>query len=231
MSTSYDTIAGATVAVIPAYNAAAHLAQVIDDTAQVLPKSHIIVVDDGSSDNTFDVASSAGVVVEKHSRNQGKGVALRTGITKARDMGMAYAITLDADGQHNPAEIPSFIECMARTDADIIVGNRMEDTRDMPAIRRLTNRVTSGFVSLSARTRIPDSQNGYRMIKTDLFGKMTFETKRYDFESEILIKAGRWGAKIVSIPVQTIYGDETSTINPLVDSGRFFRMVFKSFFW
>ena len=231
MSRSYDDIARATAVVIPAYNAGPHLADVIEDTSRVLPKSQIIVVDDGSSDDTIDVAHRSGVVVERHVVNQGKGVALRTGLQKALDMGLAYAITLDADGQHNPAEIPKFIEHMRESDADIIVGNRMDDTKDMPLIRVLTNRFTSGFVSLAARTRVPDSQNGYRMIKTAVFGKLEFEMRRYDFESEILIRAGRRGARIDSIPVETIYGDETSTINPVVDTARFFRLVFKSFFW
>ncbi len=231
MSQSYDAISVSTAAVIPAFNAADHLTGVIDDTSAALAKERIIVVDDGSSDDTYAVAAATGVVVVQHDINQGKGVALRTGIQKAIDMGMAFAVTLDADGQHNPAEIPTFIEYMQQSDADIIVGNRMEDTEDMPLIRQLTNRFTSGFVSMSAHTRIPDSQNGYRMIKTALFARLTFETKRYDFESEILIKAGRAGARIESMPVQTIYGDETSTIHPLVDTARFFRMVFKSFFW
>ena len=222
---------GKTAVVIPAYNAASHLAGVIEATALVVPKEQIIVVDDGSSDNTRDIATRAGVVVVAHDGNQGKGVALSTGIRKATELGKEFAITLDADAQHNPSEIPKFLECQRRTDADIIVGDRMSDTKNMPFMRVLANKVTSAVVSHKAGARIPDSQNGYRMIRTATFAKVTLETRRYDTESEILIKAGRIGAKIESVPVETIYGEEQSSVNALVDTYRFFRMVMKSFFW
>jgi glycosyltransferase involved in cell wall biosynthesis len=220
-----------TAVVIPAYNAGKLLGGVIESVAEMIARERIIVVDDGSSDNTAELAEAAGVVVIRHPGNRGKGAALITGLDKAHEIGSEYAITLDADGQHAPGEIPRFLEKAAETGADIIVGNRMRDIKDMPPIRIMTNRLTSWVVSKKAGQTIPDSQNGYRLIRTALFKKLQFETSRYEWESEILIKAGKLGARISDIPTATIYGEERSSINPLVDTLRFFRLVIKSFFW
>lgn len=217
--------------VLPAYNAAAHLSEVIDGTTRYVPIERTIVVDDGSSDKTAEVATSRGVVLVQHPVNRGKGAALKTGFEKAADLGLEYVITLDADGQHDPAEIVHFAEQEARTGADIIVGNRMADRGSMPPIRVFANTATSLFVSLRSGCRIPDSQNGYRLHKTSAVKDLNLETTRYDTESEILIKAARSGAVIDSIPVQTIYGEEVSSVNPFVDTLRFFRMVARSMFW
>jgi len=220
-----------TAVVVPAYNAGHHLGDVIPRIAKCVPVERIIVVDDGSTDNTGEVAAGLGAIVVTHNPNRGKGAALKTGIDKAGEIGARFAVTIDADGQHDASEIPDFIEQQRRTCADIVVGNRMAATGGMPWIRLMTNRVTSGVVSVLARTTIPDSQNGYRLISTELFAKIYLETTRYDTESEILIRAGRLGARITSVPTKTIYGDEQSSIHPFVDTGRFLRMVFRSFFW
>ncbi|MFQ5510324.1 MAG: glycosyltransferase family 2 protein [Candidatus Krumholzibacteriia bacterium] len=220
---------GATAVVIPAWNAARHLAGVLERVAVF--KLPVIVVDDGSDDGSGALARAHGVHVVVHPRNLGKGAALASGIDKARSLDMQFVITLDADGQHNPDEIPRFIERQAATGADVIVGNRMGERGDMPPLRVFANRVTSAFVSLRAHARVPDSQNGYRMLRTSLFDRLRLETTRYDTESEILIKAGRAGAKIDSVPVETIYGTEKSGVNPLVDTLRFLRLVLKSLFW
>jgi len=220
-----------TAAVLPAYNAARHLTSVIADVEKYLPKEQIIVVDDGSVDDTKGIAGEAGVVVVVHAVNQGKGAALVSGARKAIELGMDYIITLDADGQHDPAEIPKFAEHARKTGAAIICGNRMDDRKDMPAIRVFANSTTSWFVSLRTGIKIPDSQNGYRMLKTDIFKTINFVTKRYDTESEILIKTAGIGGKIESIPVETIYGEETSSVHPFIDTLRFFRLVWRSLFW
>jgi glycosyltransferase involved in cell wall biosynthesis len=217
--------------VLPAYNAPPYLTAVIEDLGEFLPEDQIIVVDDGSTDDTNRVAREAGVVVVEHRMNQGKGAALVSGAGKAIELGMDYIITLDADGQHAPAEIPKFVEHARKTGADIICGNRMDDRKNMPFIRIFANRATSWFVTLRTGIKIPDSQNGYRMLKTAVFEKINLVTKRYDTESEILIKTAGIGGKIESIPVQTIYGTETSSVNPFIDTLRFFRMVGRSLFW
>ena len=218
-------------AVIPAYNAAPHLGAVIDRVARHVRRDRIVVVDDGSADQTREVASGAGATLVAHAQNQGKGAAIRTGLARAQELGLAFAILLDADGQHNPGEIPAFVERQRATGADLVVGNRLVRAANMPWLRKATNYVTSALVSLLAGRRVPDSQNGYRLVRLSHFKKFPLTTSRYEIESEMIIRAGRAGGKIASVPVETIYAGETSFINPLVDTGRFLRMVGKSFFW
>ena len=219
-------------AVIPAYNAAPHIAGVIADVRAHLSGGLIIVVDDGSTDDTVkEVEAAGGVELVRHEVNRGKGAALSSGIRRAHELGMKCAITLDADGQHNPAEIPKFVEKWAQTGAPVIVGNRMDDPKDMPRDRLWTNRVTSWVVSRLAGQEVPDSQNGYRLFETGTFVEISLKSLRYEAESEILIKAGKRGARIESVPVETIYGDEASSISPVRDTLRFFRMVMRALFW
>lgn len=226
-STVFDDLC----AVIPAYNAARHLPGVIDDVARHVRRDLILVVDDGSADDTRESAARAGATVVVHAHNQGKGAAIRTGLSRAGELGPAFAILLDADGQHNPADIPAFVARQRETNADMVVGNRLARAANMPWLRKATNHVTSAVVSLLAGRRVPDSQNGYRLVRLAHFGKFPLTTSRYEIESEMIIRAGRAGGRIASVPVETIYADERSFINPLVDTGRFLRMVGKSFFW
>lgn len=219
------------IAVIPAYNAARHLPDVIDRVARHVPRERIVVVDDGSSDDTGAVAARLGATVVPHAQNAGKGAAIRTGLAHAARMGAPFAILLDADGQHNPDEIPTFVDKQRETGADMVVGNRLVRAANMPWLRKATNYVTSAVVSLLAGRHVPDSQNGYRLVRLAHFGKFPLTTNRYEIESEMIIRAGRAGGKIASVPVETIYGDEKSFINPFIDTGRFLRMVGKSFFW
>lgn len=220
-----------TAAIVPAFNAERHLGAVIAGLAKIFPVLRIVVVDDGSTDHTYRVASGTGVQVIQHPVNMGKGAALTTGFKRAAEMGMSYVVVLDADGQHNPAEIPKFAVRVAETGADIVVGNRLDNVGTMPPLRLFTNRLTSWVVSRFAGQKIPDSQNGFRMIRTAVVKNLTLETSRYETESEILIKAGRSGAKIDAVPVETIYGEEKSSINPIVDTFRFFRLALKALFW
>jgi glycosyltransferase involved in cell wall biosynthesis len=226
-----DAVIEELCAVIPAYNAARHLPAVIDRVARHVRRDRIVVVDDGSADETRAVASQAGTTVVVHAQNQGKGAAIRNGIARAAELGSPFAILLDADGQHNPDEIPNFIARQRETGADMVVGNRLVRAGNMPWLRKATNYVTSAVVSLLAHRRVPDSQNGYRLVRLSHFKKFPLTTNRYEIESEMIIRAGRAGGKIASVPVETIYGDEKSFINPFIDTGRFLRMVGKSFFW
>ena len=231
MTGDLDAIASRTAVVIPAFNAARYLEAVVDTTSRFIPRSRIIVVDDGSTDGTREIALRSGVAVLQHAENRGKGIALNTGILGAAEMGMDYVITMDADGQHNPLEIPRFLEKELETGADIIVGNRMADRKNMPGDRVFANRATSWFVSARTGVRIPDSQNGYRLIRTSLYTSLKIKSKRYAAESEILIRAARSGAKVEWVPVETIYGTEESSVHPVVDTLRFLRMAIKSIFW
>jgi glycosyltransferase involved in cell wall biosynthesis len=231
VSRDLEAVQSRTAVVIPAFNAARHLQAVVDSTSRFIPRSRIIVVDDGSADDTGEAADRSGAVVLRHTENRGKGIALNTGILEAAEMGMDFVITLDADGQHNPEEIPRFLEKELETGADVIVGNRMADKKNMPGDRVFANNATSWFVSVRAGVPIPDSQNGYRLIKTSLYKSLKLKAKRYEAESETLIRAGKAGARIEWVPVETIYSTEKSSVNPVVDTFRFLRMAIKSIFW
>ena len=224
---TYDNLA----AIIPAYNAGRHLSAVIDRVAEYVPRPRIVVVDDGSKDDTRVVAEKSGVEVVVHPENRGKGAAIRSGIQRAQELGVPLAVLLDADGQHSPDEIPAFLARQKETGADVVVGNRLVNPENMPWLRKATNYVTSAVVSLLAGRKVADSQNGYRLIRLDHFKKFPLTTSRYEIESEMIIRAGRAGGKFASVPIKTIYAGEASFINPFVDTLRFLRMVGKSFFW
>lgn len=209
-------------AVIPAYRESGSIASVVRGLfALGLP---VLVVDDGSRDGTAQAAERAGAHTIRHPRNLGKGAALTTGLAHARDAGFAWAITLDADGQHDPADVPRFIAAAARGDADLLCGNRMTDTREMPPVRRLTNRAMSRWISRAAGQPIPDSQCGFRAYRLSALEGVACSTAHFEWETEILLRLARRGARIASVPIRTIYRDERSKIRPLGDAVRFWRM-------
>ena len=219
-------------ALIPAFNEAGHIDRVIRGIARHIPLSNILVIDDGSSDSTASEAEATGVTVVSNPENLGKGATLLKGFDLfSRKEGIEAIFTLDADGQHDPAEMPSFIEAFRAKKADMVIGSRMADLEGMPALRRFTNRLTSAVISARAGTRIEDSQSGYRLVRLALMDRLHLVTRKFDLESEIIIKAARLGAVIVSVPIATIYGEEKSKIDPLVDTWRFLKLVFRSFLW
>lgn len=214
---------------IPAYNEARTIGQVVSEARKVI--EYVVVVDDGSRDNTAQLAEDSGAVVIKHPVNRGKGAALRTGFQHVLDHGYDALITMDSDGQHDVNDIPGFLEAFSKTGSGIIIGSRMQDISTMPAIRKFTNKFTSFVGSLLAHQKIKDSQSGFRLISSDVLRAVELETTGYEMESEILIKASRAGFRITSVPIKTIYGQEVSKINPVVDTCRFFRLLFRSLRW
>jgi glycosyltransferase involved in cell wall biosynthesis len=187
-----------------------------------------VVIDDGSDDGTAAAAEKAGARVLRHEQNRGKGGAIATALDYFGRSDAEFAILLDADGQHDPAEIAKFVETATREQADIVVGSRMGDTRDMPLVRRLTNQFTSWVTGKLARQRIPDSQCGYRLLRRNVLKDLRLSTARFETETEMLVQAARAGYKIISIPIRTIYeSGRPSHIHPLRDTIRFFKFVRK----
>ena len=210
------------LALIPAFNEAGPIADVIRRAQPHVRE--VVVVDDGSTDETSSVARAAGATVLRHDVNRGKGAAIITGLNYLRQSPANCGVLLDADGQHDPDTIPEFIALAEQTGAGIVIGSRMNDTREMPALRLWTNRFMSWVTGKLARQAIPDSQCGYRLLTRAVLPDLKLVTARFETETEMLIQAGRAGHKIVSLPIRTIYKPgRVSRIQPGRDGVRFFK--------
>ena len=211
-------------AVIPAYQEEKHVGEVAQRARTQL--EHVLVVDDGSTDGTAQRAQSAGVEVVVHPQNRGKGESIKTGLRYWLDRGTEYVVVLDADGQHLPEEIARFVEAAASvSDAKVFIGSRMSDTSTMPLLRRMVNRYMSNKISRVCGQQIPDTQCGFRMLHRDIIPEVLSGTSRFEYETEMLIIASRKGHRIASVPITTIYSDEVSSINPVQDTLRFFKLM------
>ena len=210
-------------ALIPAYYEEARIQAVARRALDQL--DHVLVLDDGSADQTAAEARKAGAEVIRHEQNQGKGAAIKTGLRELAARGFRYVLVLDGDGQHLHEEIPRFIAEANRTGAPFVVGTRMSDTRKMPLGRKLTNRFMSARISRLCGQPVPDSQCGFRMMRRDVIPHLFCDSNNYDYETEMLLIAAREGFRIASVPVSTIYGEEKSKIHPLRDTIRFFKLI------
>jgi len=216
---------------MPAYNEERHIARVVRSAREYGLTT--LVVDDASADATVERARAAGAEVVRHDRNRGKGAALATGFAWALEQGYAAAITLDGDGQHDPAEIPLFIDCAEQTGADIVVGSRFlrrggdGGVHLMPPHRKLTNWFMSSVLSAMAGTRLTDTQSGFRLIRTDAWARLGLSTGGFDTESEMLVRASRLGMLVREVPIRTIYGDEVSSISPARDTLRWIALLWR----
>lgn len=210
------------IALIPAFNAARTIEPVI---AGALPHvEKVIVVDDGSRDGSADVATRAGATVLAHEVNRGKGGALRTGFAYVLEHGYDGVVTLDADGQHLPSEIPKIIAAHRETGADLVIGGRAHLFHEMLPRRRFANRFASWAISKGAGARIDDSQSGYRFYSSKLLRSVTLRSEGFDMESEVLVLAGMRKLRIITIPISLgfVDGVATSHYKPLSDTIRIF---------
>ena len=210
--------------VVPAFTEERRIGQVVEQIRRHVPL--VIVVDDGSADGTATEAEDAGAIVLKHERNEGKGVALQTGFRRAMQEECEVVITMDADGQHNPEDIPKFLEAYQRTGIPVLLGNRMTHLEEMPRIRRWTNRVMSLIISRVMRQYVPDTQCGFRLFRRDVIPFLNVESHRFAAESEMLLHLADRGFRIDSVRVTVIYRDEQSKIHPVSDAVRFFHMLY-----
>jgi glycosyltransferase involved in cell wall biosynthesis len=216
---------------IPAYNASLTISELIEKISEFVEKNDIVVIDDGSKDQTFAIAQRAGAVVLKHEINRGKGEALKTGFKYALEKNYDALLTIDADLQHDPSSIADFLKKTSENFNGIIIGTREINLKKMSFARWLSNSLTSVILSILSGRTIRDSQSGYRLISTLVLKKVKLKAKKYDLESEILVKVGRKGFKIEKIPIETIYREGRSFINPFVDTGRFIKLMWRSLWW
>lgn len=214
---------GSILALIPAFNESKRIAGVITRVQQFLP---VLVVDDGSTDATAETASGSGAEVITQHPNRGKGAALLEGFRYAYEKGYGAVLTLDADGQHDPGEIPLFLQEL-KNGGDLVIGKR--DFKKMPFPRNISNAIGTWFFSRALGEYCPDNQSGYRLHSRRMIEAALQSTElNFEFEVEIIVRCIALGYKLSWVPISTIYAGETSHIKPLRHIRHFFRLVRKT---
>jgi glycosyltransferase involved in cell wall biosynthesis len=207
--------------IIPCLNEAGAIGALIEEARKQVRT--IIVVDDGSTDQTARLAAKAGAQVVRHEKSQGKGAALNRGWSEARARDFSWALCMDGDGQHSPEDMGAFLMCAERTGARLIIGNRMANPNGMPWVRRQVNRWMSRRLERLAGCALPDSQCGFRLMNLGAWSKLTLQTRHFEMESELLLAFAEAGHRIEFVPIRVIYKNEASKIHPIRDSARWLR--------
>ncbi|MBI3004577.1 MAG: glycosyltransferase family 2 protein [Ignavibacteriales bacterium] len=218
-----------TAVVIPAFNASKTITDLLSRLLRFVGHDQIILVDDGSEDETAELSSRERVRVLRHHRNLGKGKALQTAFDEFLHSDFPFVATMDADLQHAPEHLPSFAEQQALTDADLVIGWRKVFGTGMPAHRMLSNLITSKLVSLRTGITIKDSQCGYRYIARDVIETVSLQSSGYEAETEFLLKAARKGFRIESVPIETIYTNEKSKIKNWETTVKFVKVLLQEY--
>lgn len=203
---------------IPAYDAAVTVGEVVAGVLRHLAR--VVVVSDGSRDDTATRARAAGAEVEELPANRGKGFALRRGLELALAGEPQAIVLLDADAQHDPDDLPQLIAAWDRARPDLVIGSRLEDSETIPGARFWTNYIGSRILSWMTGRELLDSQSGYRLLGARLAARLALTADGYAIESEMLIKAARLGARIEHVRVRTIYNDAGSHFRPVLDTFR-----------
>jgi glycosyltransferase involved in cell wall biosynthesis len=218
------TSASRVLALIPGYEEGPRIGSVVERTRRHLP---VLVVDDGSSDDTASVAEAAGARVLRQVPNQGKGAALRAGFQLALEEGWDAVLTLDADGQHDPDEIPRFVAAFSAPGAsgprpELVIGRR--DFTRMPPVRRLSNTVGTAAFSWAVGQHVPDNQSGYRLLGRRLMtATLGSQERGFEFEVEMIAVCLRNGWTLDWVPISTIYAGEPSHVKPVAHLRHFVR--------
>ncbi|HEY7878246.1 MAG TPA: glycosyltransferase family 2 protein [Gemmatimonadaceae bacterium] len=210
--------------VIPALNASRSLAAVIRGLRTAVPHATLIVVDDGSSDDTYAAALACADAVIRFRANRGKGAALRAGIADALSRDVSAVLTIDADGQHEAAAAPALLAALR--DADVVIGARRRDRGLMPIGRRVTNALASAAVGAIVGRPVPDPQSGFRAVRRAVLDHVHATGDRYEFETDFLIRAAQAGFRIIAVPVPTVYG-APSHFRGVRDSVRVARTIWR----
>jgi len=225
-----DSIIRSTSVLIPAYNAGTSLEKLVNRLRLSVGDIQIIVVNDGSIDNTAEIAHLVGATVLRHDKNCGKGAALQTGFDFLKKQNnVEFILALDADLQHQPEDIQKFFSAQQQTGADIVIGWRKRAGTKMPVHRILSNTLTSALVSLKTGIKIKDSQCGFRLIHKRVIENIQLESHGYEAETEFLIKAARLKYKIEFIPIYTVYGSEKSYMTHWATTMNFIKVLLRNY--
>jgi glycosyltransferase involved in cell wall biosynthesis len=209
------------VAVIAAFNEGAHIREVVVGTRPHVDA--VLVVDDGSTDDTAAAAEAAGAEVVRHPGNRGKGVAVRSGLAAVRDRGFTHVLLMDGDLQHRPSDVPQLVAAAtdpAGAGADVIVGARSFDRAHMPRSRYWSNVIGSWALGGLVGVPIRDTQSGFRLIRLAALEPLTLTSTGYEIETEMLIRLARRGASVREVPVALAYDGAPSNIRPVRDTTR-----------
>lgn len=190
-------------ALIPAYQAEDTVADVVRGAREHVER--VVVVDDGSSDETAEAARSAGAQVLRRETNGGKGEALRSGLRLVLASEASHVAFVDADGQHDPADLPALLAA-ARAGEPFVIGSRMADPDAIPAYRYRTNEIGSRILTRMTGHEIEDAQSGYRVVAADLLCRIDLSARGYSIETEMLLKAAPLVRRFAHVPVRAIYG-------------------------
>ncbi len=210
--------------VIPAFNEEAAIGGIVRRVRDLYNLT-VCVVDDASTDLTSSKAKEQGAVVLRSEKNMGKGASIIRGMNWAAAEGFKGALLMDGDGQHIPDEISVFLKALGKNFDCVIIGVRKFCLKDMPLPRIFSNRSTSLVCSILSKKRIKDSQCGFRYLSCGIFKEIRIKTRRFQAETEILIRSARKKSEIREVDVSTHYGDEVSHINPAVDTLRFLKLI------
>jgi glycosyltransferase involved in cell wall biosynthesis len=214
--------------VIPSYKSGELLNNFLPQLLCFAPSGQITIVDDASNDNTQAVSERFGVSYLSHKENQGKGAALATGFADALKRNVEWIITMDADGQHAPSDLDKFLDCRTiYADSGVIIGARAIKVGHMPIFRIISNSLTSAVLTVITGLHIRDSQCGYRMYSAKLVSSVSIEYKRFEMESEIILKAAHAGFPVSFINIQTLYCSRLSHISHIADTLRWITAVLK----
>ena len=210
--------------VIPAYNEGKALGPLLEKLKE--KNLSVLVVDDGSGDGTYELSKRYADVTLRNEDNLGKGRSLNRAISYLLgNVEFEYVITMDADGQHSPNDIDSFLREAENGEA-FVVGNRMANPAKMPIVRVFTNIFMSRVISKIVEQHIPDTQCGFRLMRRDVLEQVKIETKKFEIESEILIKVASRGFQVKSVPIESIYFKRRkSKIRPIADTLRFWKFI------
>lgn len=194
-------------AVIPAYNEAKRIGAVIERTLPLV--EIVIVVNDGSTDETAKVAREAGAFVISHAENCGAGAATMTGLSAARLMGYEVAATIDADGQHDTADLPRLLTTLREQNADLVIGNRFGQKNSIPLIRRCANAIGNSLTFMVTGLWLPDTQCGLKIFGERALREVNITMSGFEFCTEIIREAAQYRWKIVSVPTKVVYSEYT----------------------
>jgi glycosyltransferase involved in cell wall biosynthesis len=211
-----EAIKASTIVGIPAYNEEISIGSVILRSSKYADK--IIVIDDGSTDNTAEIAELAGAKVISHKTNQGKGTTVRDIFNYAKKVNAAIVILIDGDGQHNPDEIPLLIKPILKDQADIVIGSRFLEKRkhNVPGFRRIGQEVLTLATNVASKSKVIDTQSGFRAFSRKTFDCFSFQEPGMGIESEMLVDAANADLKISEVQANIRYDVKGSTYGPIV---------------